>query len=327
MEGFISEDQEKLFLKVWWAKTELRRKHLALLEEKRPLDAVRTGTQTKLGTNGKERLVISIRKRATALQTVVNTYNKHLDAFHHKFPDRPTLQKAVYDTLLQMPSNDPFWNDGIFTNPEEPWAIDPDTQDGMRLLARLTRSREEVRRIGREVRRAMGWLITEHKRVIPLMFGLKSQMDWATHSLQSVLNDPILRTLSFEDQVGSIKSILHNHFIKLTSLQLQWNLKVLPILAQTGPYQQDNQLVRYWNEQITRLTYLSQCGYLSMIAGDFDNAIGDCLETLDDFEIQNFIAQNSNDTPPLPNIENDGSDSDDDEFHRALEEDQNDVLF
>jgi hypothetical protein len=49
MEGFISKDQEKLFLKVWWAKTELRRKHLALLEEKRPLDAVRTGTQTKLG--------------------------------------------------------------------------------------------------------------------------------------------------------------------------------------------------------------------------------------------------------------------------------------
>jgi hypothetical protein len=48
LEG-IAEAHRKTFLKMLYAKTELRRKHLALLEEKRPLDRVRMGRASKLG--------------------------------------------------------------------------------------------------------------------------------------------------------------------------------------------------------------------------------------------------------------------------------------
>lgn len=49
--GNLTPQKETIFLKVWWAKTELRRKYLGLLEEKRPLDAVRMGIASKLGKN------------------------------------------------------------------------------------------------------------------------------------------------------------------------------------------------------------------------------------------------------------------------------------
>ncbi|PLW40754.1 hypothetical protein PCASD_09338 [Puccinia coronata f. sp. avenae] len=133
LEG-VELDHIDLFLKVWWAKTELLKKYFALLEEKRPLDAVCMGIASKLGTDGKEKLIISLRKKISALKSIVNTYNLHLDNFHKAFPERPTLAPAVYDSITQMPPDDPFWNDGVFKNLDEPWATNPDTQDGTQRL-------------------------------------------------------------------------------------------------------------------------------------------------------------------------------------------------
>ncbi|KAA1070125.1 hypothetical protein PGTUg99_008207 [Puccinia graminis f. sp. tritici] len=288
----VTPESESLFLKVWWAKTDLRQKFLALLEEKRPLDAVRMGVASKLGTDGKERLIISLRKRTAALQAVLNTYNRHLEAFHLAFPLLRTIRQIEYDELMSLDADSPFWNDGVFTNHEEPWAVDSDTQDGMRLLARLTRGQEEVRRISQEIRRATRWAVTEHKRILPLMFGLTSNIDWTNSGLQSVLNHPILQTISNDDdQMDSIKSILHNHFIELSSLQLHWNTKVVSLISESGPYENDSELVNDWNEQIMRLTLLRASGNLSMIAGDFDNAIGNALDNVDETVLRNFLAQ------------------------------------
>ncbi|EFP88052.2 uncharacterized protein PGTG_13856 [Puccinia graminis f. sp. tritici CRL 75-36-700-3] len=287
----VSRSHETLFLKVWWAKTDLRRKYLALLEEKRPLDAVRMGTASKLGTAGKEKLINSIRKKTFALEAVVNTYNRHLSAFHIAFPNRPILQEAVYDTILQMEPDDIFWMDGVFTNNDEPWAIDPDTQDGMRLVARQQRAREETCRIGREMRRAVRWAVIEHQRIIPLMFGLATQSELVKTRLRTALTHPILQTLSTEDQLDFMKAILHNHFINLSTLQLNWNKNVEHIIFNTGPYENDTELFRDWNEQVLRLSFLKQSGNLSKVSGDFDNAIGNNLDNIDESVMRDFLAQ------------------------------------
>jgi hypothetical protein len=91
-----------------------------------------------LGTNGKERLIIALQKRSSALHTAVNTYNCHLTAFAAAYPDGLHPMPVEYNNLLQMESGDPFWSDGVFTNHKQPWASDPITQDGMRVHARLT---------------------------------------------------------------------------------------------------------------------------------------------------------------------------------------------
>ncbi|KAA1115109.1 hypothetical protein PGT21_031637 [Puccinia graminis f. sp. tritici] len=336
LEG-VNHEHETLFLKVWWAKTDLRRKYMALLEEKRPLDAVRMGIASKLGTDGKERLIISIRKKATALETVVNTYNLHLEAFHLAFPNRPVLEPAVYDSILGMEADNIFWTDGVFTNREEPWAIDPNTQDGMRLVARYQRGREEYCRIGREMRRAIRWAVTEHKKIIPLMFGLATNSEHVKVQLQPALTHPILQTLSSEDQLDCMKAILHNHFILVSSLQLAWNSNVEHILFNTGPYENDPELIRDWNEQVLRLSFLKQTGNLSMVAGDFENAFGNSLDNIDQSVMQDFLAQDEDtslapshtgedhpddeETITIPSRQNNGHEMVD-EFERALEEEE-----
>ncbi|KAA1075235.1 hypothetical protein PGT21_031896 [Puccinia graminis f. sp. tritici] len=297
LEG-VSRAHEALFLKVWWAKTDLRRKYLALLEEKRPLDAVRMGTASKLGTDGKEKLINSIRKKTLALQTVVNTYNRNLSAFHTAFPNRPILQEVVYDTILQMEPDNIFWIDGVFTNHNEPWAIDPDTQDGMRLVARQQRAHEETCRIGREMRRLIRWAVIEHQRIIPLMFGLASQSELVNTRLQPALTHSMLQTLSTEDQLDFMKAILHNHFITLSTLQLVWNKNVEHILFNTGPYENNGELFRCWNEQVLRLSFLKQTGNLSKVSGDFDNAIGNNLDNIDESVMRDFLAQDFEITAP-----------------------------
>lgn len=153
---------------------------------------------------------------------------------------------------MSSDTDDPFWNDGAFTNTNEPWAVDPITQDGMRLVARLARGKEEVHRIGREVRRTMRWAVVEHGRILPLIFGLRlpSQLEWATQQLSQVLNNPILVSLTTTNRLDAIRAILHNQFIKLSSLQLRWNMKLLPILNSTGPYNDDSHLLSDWNQQI-----------------------------------------------------------------------------
>ncbi|WAR58589.1 hypothetical protein PtB15_5B823 [Puccinia triticina] len=300
----VTAETESQFLKVWWAKTKLRQKFLALVEEKRPLDAVRKGLASKLGTDGKEKLVIAIRKQTAALQTVLNTYNRHVDAFHLALPPIPTLPRIKYDELMRLEADSPFWNDGVFTNHDEPWAVDADTQDGMRLLARLTRGQEEVRRIGQEIWRATRWAVTEHKRIIPLMFGLSSEMDWVYSRLQPVTDHPILQLLSSEDQIDPIKAILHNYFVKISSLQLHWNSKVVSLISNSGPYENDNELVNDWNDQLMRLHFLKASGHLSMVGGDFDNAIGNTLENVNESVLCEFLAQD--DTSAAPTNTQDG---------------------
>jgi hypothetical protein len=77
------------------------------------------------------------------------------------------------------------------------------------------------------------WAVTEHQRIIPLMFGLTAKEETVLTRLQPGLNHPILGTLSQDDQIDCIKAILHNHFIHLSSAQLQWDLKLIKLFSET----------------------------------------------------------------------------------------------
>jgi hypothetical protein len=58
-----------------------------------------------------------------------------------EFP--PTLE---YSELLALQTDDIFWNEGLFTNANEPWPVDPLTQEGICCLAYFKHSIEEKRR-------------------------------------------------------------------------------------------------------------------------------------------------------------------------------------
>ncbi|KAG0139429.1 hypothetical protein CROQUDRAFT_17404, partial [Cronartium quercuum f. sp. fusiforme G11] len=61
--------------------------------------------------------------------------------------------------------DNPFWSDGLFTNHNALWAMDPLTQNGMRELSYNQRAQEELSRIGWEFRRQMRWLVHSNKHL------------------------------------------------------------------------------------------------------------------------------------------------------------------
>jgi hypothetical protein len=117
---------------------------------------------TPSGTNGQQKIIESLRKRAKNLRKVLNKYNKKAKSFARLNPEHPHPRQIEYADLMNLDAEDPFWNDGLFTNENEPWAVDSNTQNGIRYLAAMNRGTEEKRRLGWEVRRAMRWAIERH---------------------------------------------------------------------------------------------------------------------------------------------------------------------
>jgi hypothetical protein len=89
-----------------------------------------------------------MRRQAKGLHKVLNEYNKRVNKFVQAFPSRAHPRVIEYAELMQLEPDNPFWNDGMFTNQNEPWAVDPNTQRGIHHLAALNRGIEEKQRLG-----------------------------------------------------------------------------------------------------------------------------------------------------------------------------------
>ncbi|KAH9806747.1 hypothetical protein DFH28DRAFT_825597, partial [Melampsora americana] len=91
------------FLKVWYAKTDVRTRFLALRAEQRPLDPEnKVGGGSKLGQHEKERIMTAISKRTRTMKKALATYNSVAQKFRDEFPDHPCSPVIEYLDLLQL---------------------------------------------------------------------------------------------------------------------------------------------------------------------------------------------------------------------------------
>ncbi|KAH9816085.1 hypothetical protein DFH28DRAFT_1081921 [Melampsora americana] len=73
----LPKDAFDLLLKVWFAKTEVRSRFLALRAEQRPLDPEnRVGGSSHLGTHEKERIMVAIQRRTRTMKKILTNYNR-----------------------------------------------------------------------------------------------------------------------------------------------------------------------------------------------------------------------------------------------------------
>ncbi|OAV93382.1 hypothetical protein PTTG_27325 [Puccinia triticina 1-1 BBBD Race 1] len=253
--------------------TDLRRKFLALIEEKQPLFRVsRPGEQTTLGTNGQQKLIKSVRKQAKALHKVLNKYTKQVHTFIRLFPDRTHPRPLEYDELLNLKSEDPFWNNGLFTNENQPWAVDPTTQKGIRHLAALRRGEEEQRRLGWEVRRAMRWALGRHDKLSQLIEQMTTNSgdnhDWTTLAAHPILSTlvahPILQSLPATNKIRVARSLLQSELVKIFKFQTTLNQTCISVLDGTPQQLGDFNLCDCWSQQID----CAKSSIYSMIPGD-----------------------------------------------------------
>ncbi|KAA1068461.1 hypothetical protein PGTUg99_023669 [Puccinia graminis f. sp. tritici] len=272
----LTRPQRDKLLKIWYLKTDLRRKFLALIEEKRPLVRVcRPGEATTLGTDGQQKLIESVRNRANALRKILNRYNKQVSTFVDSYPDHPHPRTLEYTELLNLESEDAFWNDGLFTNQNEPWAVDQTTQDGIRHLAALNRGNEEQRRVGWEMRRAMRWAVNWHEKLL----GLSEQMETCSRTedewnilisdptLRTLCEHPILQSLDRPKRIMAARSLIHSEMIKVFQLQRAWNRTCSTVFNGTTGQLGDSSLYQKWIQQVDHV----ENGSYSIIDGDPKN--------------------------------------------------------
>ncbi|PLW30972.1 hypothetical protein PCASD_14867 [Puccinia coronata f. sp. avenae] len=263
----LFEPKKDELLKIWHTKTKLRQKFLALIEEKQPLTQVcHSGEQFTLGTLMQQKLLEALRKQAKQLHNVLNKYVKRVQEFAESFPDRAHPIIINYNTLMQIDSDNAFWNDGLFTNQNEPWAVDPNTQKGIQLLASLDQGLEE-RQIGWEIRRVMKWAIQEHSQLFDLIREFTGPTD-PNNKFCSLTEHPTLQSLSPLGQTSAGKALVHVNFVHICNLQLEWNHYCLQVLNDTTS-QEDNSTIRcQWSDQMTTL-----CFNISHLPGDNNNLL------------------------------------------------------
>ncbi|KAI9627163.1 hypothetical protein KEM48_009993 [Puccinia striiformis f. sp. tritici PST-130] len=266
--------------KLWYTKTELRRGFLALAEERQPLIRVtRPGESTTLGTHGQQSIMRALRERSGKLKIVLETYNTQARAFKTHHPRRPAPPLLTYNQLLALQPDDLFWNDGLFTNANNPWAIDPLTQTGVRHLAYYRRSVEEIRRLGWEARRAMAWAIEHHLRLLHLITNIMEGVHTddlipdeahppGPGSFVPILNHTLLDSLENPaDKIDAAFLVLHVALHAHLMLQLEWNEKIVHVFEKTLGPTQHAALLSDWNTQVERIQYVIDNRWLSGIPG------------------------------------------------------------
>ncbi|EGG03746.1 uncharacterized protein MELLADRAFT_108932 [Melampsora larici-populina 98AG31] len=85
----VCDKEKEAFLKLWYSKHEVGLKYVAICEEKRPLQQSRSdGHSSNLGHKGQTNLLLAVRRHATKLKKLVDTYRTRRAQYHAEYPDR-----------------------------------------------------------------------------------------------------------------------------------------------------------------------------------------------------------------------------------------------
>ncbi|WAQ87974.1 hypothetical protein PtA15_9A99 [Puccinia triticina] len=236
----LSVPEHDKMLKIWYLKTDLRHKFLALIEEKKPLVRVcRPGEQTTLGTDGQQKLIESVRKRAQALRKVLNKYNKQVREFIRLFPER-IRHLAAYNRGL-----------------EEQRRLGWEVRQAMRWAV--------------ERHDTLSHLILQMTTVTG-----GSNREWtelvAHPILQTLVAHPILQSLAAPKKTTVARSLLQSELVKIYQLQIAWQRTCITILNNTQQQLGDENLRERWSRQLEHI----ELGYYSMIPGS-DTGAGETV--------------------------------------------------
>ncbi|KAI9613456.1 hypothetical protein H4Q26_010060 [Puccinia striiformis f. sp. tritici PST-130] len=161
----IDDKEQRLLLLLWSAKTELFLQASYKQAEMQPITDSQT-IGTRLGTKGREKVFQALRDRESVVARALNLYNKRYTDYVAEYPDKaPATQyehPLSYDEFSAFPLDDAFWNDGIYYQSKEPWAMDPNVRSGINCVLILSRIQEEFQLIAQELARMVEWAISHY---------------------------------------------------------------------------------------------------------------------------------------------------------------------
>lgn len=153
----------------------------------------------------------------------------------------------------------------------------------MRQLAYVDQAREELRRLGWEVRRLMRWATASNTRIWKFLLSSQYVPNEIGPTI-SFISHPILSSLPPETRSTATRVILKNQFVRISNLQLLWNTDVLEVFNHTCSQSGDQELKTKWLTQIDHITTLWREHRISMVPGHLDTSYGIPDDDIDDID-------------------------------------------
>ncbi|KAH9810643.1 hypothetical protein DFH28DRAFT_1085577 [Melampsora americana] len=181
-------------------------------------------------------------------------------AFNEAFPGPNPIESLSFDEVKGISIDHPFWDFGHLTHPQEPWAVDPRVQDGIKAHLNLTHSEDELRRIGRECRQLINWSGDTYQKVSHLreiVYSEDESLDLEQNKwMMSILN---LETRTHE-ALSESKEVLQALLADLDQthgrLWMGWNRGIQTVVSGTLEYSElsfaeESELMTTWNRSVT----------------------------------------------------------------------------
>ncbi|WAR62389.1 hypothetical protein PtB15_14B484 [Puccinia triticina] len=126
-----ADEEQKLLLLLWDAKSALYVQAVQLWAERQPLTNSRT-LGRRLGTKLSEKIQKAIQSRRGPINKLIAHYNTQFDHYVAKFPRERVAHAEnhplTYEAFASMAIDHKFWNDGIYYHSKAPWATNPDSR-------------------------------------------------------------------------------------------------------------------------------------------------------------------------------------------------------
>ncbi|KAH9815483.1 hypothetical protein DFH28DRAFT_1126225 [Melampsora americana] len=171
------------------------------------------------------------------------------------------LPCPLYDEAKGMSIEDPFWNSGALSHPNEAWAVDQGTKDGIYAFLPQQSCAEELRRIGREVRQMMLYALQTDEKLDSLRDLSFKDWDPECHGKDSPIDLVQPGGRQAKEVWNESRTILNAVYVNLRQSHsrewMGWNSHMVELLRGTSEYSKstvefDDRLVLHWGRLIVK---------------------------------------------------------------------------
>ncbi|EGG00025.1 uncharacterized protein MELLADRAFT_112127 [Melampsora larici-populina 98AG31] len=155
----VTDDRAKHLLALQVAKGKLYEAKVGVIEARRRSE--RTG-----GTTSQGRLNYIKSHKSKLFKTKYNSYHRRVSGYNDRFQPEPLLDDPSLAEVERMEISDLFWAGGsTLSHPEEPWANDLPTREGIQAFLSCRSAEEEMCCISREARQLSQWALEYQSKV------------------------------------------------------------------------------------------------------------------------------------------------------------------
>jgi hypothetical protein len=88
------------------------------------------------------------------------SYDKKAKNYNEVYSPATEMPKPTLDEVKAMDLSDQFWNMGVLTHLDKPWAVNNSIQKGISAYLMVSCYQEELSCIGRKAQQAVKWAIS-----------------------------------------------------------------------------------------------------------------------------------------------------------------------